>query len=108
VKYSIAPAAADDIDEAVAFYIRGNRSVAVRFIDAVYSAIALLFRNPCLGAPIDSDFRRFPLQRYPFSLIYQVDKKRREIMIYAVMHQGRRPGSWHNRVQESAPLYAAA
>ena len=106
--YYIAPEAVDDIDAAVSFYLRVSRSVAVRFVDAVYSAIELLLRNPYLGAAIGATFRSFSLQRYPFSLIYQVDRKHRKIMIYAVAHQSRRPGYWCDRVQEESASYAVA
>ncbi len=55
--------------------------------------------NPYSGAPYEAETRRKLLQRFPYSLIYLVEKNGNHILIVAVMHQRRKPGYWHERQQ---------
>lgn len=55
----------------------------------------LLLRTPLIGESLGRSFRRFPLRRFPFALIYRVDGDRLRIM--AVAHRRRRPGYWGER-----------
>jgi hypothetical protein len=40
--------------------------------------------------------RTYLLQRFPFSVVYRVEARR--ILIVAVAHARRRPGSWKSRI----------
>jgi len=55
----------------------------------------LLCDAPSIGEPLDSRFRRFPLRRFPFGLIYFVDGDL--VRIIAVAHRRQRPGYWRGR-----------
>ncbi len=55
----------------------------------------LLVEKPLVGEPVGKSFRRFPLRRFPFALIYRVEDDR--LRILAVAHRRRRPGYWSQR-----------
>lgn len=50
---------------------------------------------PGLGPVWRGTTRRFPLRRFPYSIIYQL--KPDEIRVIALAHQSRRPGYWRGR-----------
>lgn len=55
----------------------------------------LLLEAPLIGEPLGKTFRRFPLRRFPFALIYRIDRDRLRILAFA--HRRRRPGYWRQR-----------
>lgn len=65
------------------------------FLDEAERITQLLCAAPLIGEPIDARYRRFPLRRFPFGLIYRVDGDR--LRIVAVSHRRQRPGYWRGR-----------
>lgn len=47
--------------------------------------------------------RRRLLRRFPYSILYTVDRD--EVVILALAHQKRRPAYWHSRGVEDRPAY---
>jgi len=46
-------------------------------------------------AEIEPDIRRCPLKNFPYSLLYEIEEER--LIIFAVMHQYRKPDYWQER-----------
>jgi plasmid stabilization system protein ParE len=96
VNFTVHPAAADELRETAAFYSeRGDHELGLSFISEFERALDLLSANPELGAVWRGSTRRFPLRRFPYSLVYQV--KAQEFQVIALVHQRRRPGYWKSR-----------
>ena len=96
MNFTVHPAAADELRETAAFYSEsGDQELGLSFISEFERALDLLSDNPELGAAWRGSTRRFPLRRFPYSLIYQV--KAQEFQVIALTHQRRRPGYWKNR-----------
>jgi len=57
--------------------------------------LTLLCGNPHLGAPWRNGRRRFPLRRFPYSLIYYF--RGEELRVIALAHHRRKPGFWSRR-----------
>ncbi len=55
----------------------------------------MLIREPALGAPGPGQTRKFPLRKFPYSLVYRVQGE--VITVIAVAHQSREPGYWAGR-----------
>lgn len=72
-----------------------NTELALAFIAEFERALGVLCSYPRLGAVWRGTTRRFPLRRFPFSIIYQV--KPQEVRIVALAHQRREPGYWRDR-----------
>jgi plasmid stabilization system protein ParE len=93
---SIASEAERELTDTAAYYAReGDRELGLAFIAEVERALDLLCSRPQLGAPWRQDRRRFPLRRFPYSIIYYV--KGDELRVVALAHHRRRPGYWADR-----------
>jgi toxin ParE1/3/4 len=62
----------------------------------VRRVVDLLCDAPDIGAPMDELRRRFPLQRFPFGIIYRVQGD--TLRILAIAHRRQKPGYWRRRV----------
>jgi len=82
--------------EAALFYESRSDGLGKDFLDDVQRAIDRSSDYPYSGEPVDSSLRRTLLHRFPFSLIYAVERE--SIVIIAVAHHGRAPGYWRSRV----------
>ena len=91
------PKAAEDYDEAFAWYSARSRSVAADFEREIGRALRLIRDSPHLGPLFDSSRRRMIVRKFPYSLIYEVVG--RELVIFAVAHGGRRPYYWRRRTR---------
>lgn len=81
---------------AAVFYAEhASRQVAESFLDEFDYAVSLLREYPQLGNPWRGRTRRFPLRRFPYSLVYYETGTR--LRILAVAHQRRKPGYWSGR-----------
>lgn len=95
--YRFLSPAEEEMTEAAVFYESSSGGLGTDFLDDVQIAIDRLSEYPRLGEPIDFNFRRTLLHRFPFSLIYAVE--RTGIVIVAVAHHGREPDYWRSRVK---------
>ena len=53
-----------------------------------------LLANPTFYTTLDKGFRRIPLKRFPYIVIYEL--LGREIIVYAVFHTSRNPENRYN------------
>ena len=84
-----------DLDECASFYESKSVGLGSDFIDEVEHLIERLLRFPSIAPIYVDDFRSAQLPRFPFNLIYRIE--RQEIVIVAIAHQSRRPGYWRGR-----------
>lgn len=85
-----------ELVEGAAYYAReANREIAGAFISELDRSAKLLGEHPKLGSTWRGRFRRLPLRRFPYSIIYYLSES--EVRILAVAHQRRRPGFWKGR-----------
>ena len=89
------PAAAEELTAAVYYYETVEAGLGTDLNTEVRRLTNLLCSTPRLGERLDSRHRRFPLQRFPFGLVYRVDGER--LRVIAVAHRRRRPGYWRLR-----------
>lgn len=88
--YSLHPAAEQDIADALDFYTRkAGLTVAGRFLDEFERVAQLLVEHPGSGTPMAKGRRTFPMQIFPYSVIYQTLGSKVRILV--VRHQHRRP-----------------
>jgi len=71
-----------------------NTDLGLAFIVEFERALELLCAYPRLGAPW-RNMRRFPLRRFPYSIIYYVTGE--ELRVIALAHHRRKPGYWIGR-----------
>jgi len=69
--------------------------LGAELLDEVERVVALLCEFPQLGIALDERRRRFPLQRFPFGIVFSVEGD--TLRVLAVAHRRRRPGYWRGR-----------
>jgi hypothetical protein len=84
-----------EIRQAAEFYEDCRKGLGQEFLDAVDLAFDQIQRHPRTWRILKGRFRRYLLQRFPYGLIYAVD--RQTIFVAAVMHLKRKPGYWVSR-----------
>ena len=84
-------AAVREILEAAQRYEEQASGLGEQFVNEVEGCAVLLLDLPEIGRRV-GQFRRFPLRKFPFALIYEVQDD--DLIIAAVSHHRRRPGYW--------------
>ena len=90
MSYELHPGAEQDIADAIDFYAeRAGMVVAQRFLVEFERVANLLVSHPGFGTPALNGRRVFPLQVFPYSVVYQAVNN--GIQILVVRHQHRKP-----------------
>ena len=90
------PLAAEELVDAAVFYAKqATVELAEDFIAEFQRSIALLEAHPRLGSVWRGRFRRLPLRRFPYSIIYCLAGE--HLRVVALAHYKRRPGYWRAR-----------
>ena len=82
--------------EAALFYEAAISGPGDDFLDDIQHAIDSVRDRPALGTLIDYGFRRALIRRFPFSIVYAIE--RGKIVVVAVAHHRRSPDYWVERV----------
>lgn len=85
-----------ELDNAVDWYNGQATELGLEFLDAVDRAVRRTVSFPMSCPEIESGVRRCLLVRFPYGLIYGVD--RNTIVILAVAHLHRTPRYWVDRM----------
>ena len=87
-----------EVDNAVSWYQEQTEDQSLNFLNELDRAVQVIKAFPHLAAEIEPDIRRFVLHRFPYSLIYGIEKD--AIVVIAVAHDHREPGYWSDRVSD--------
>ncbi len=86
------PRALQDIAEAVDWYLARSPLAAARFLSELETALDRVRRTPKLYAEARNAVRRCLVRGFPFAILYE--QRADEIVVVAVAHTAREPGSW--------------
>ncbi len=93
---SVSPEADQELTEGAVYYAsEGNVEVALAFIAEYERVLELLSTHPELGTLWRNGRRRFPVRKFPYSIIYYV--RGEEMRVIALAHHRRKPGYWAAR-----------
>lgn len=100
MRLELTPDAQREIDEAIAWYEARQLETGEEFYQAVMDALSAIEPDPqrfppSEYAPSDRDIRQALVQRFPYSIIYEI--KPDAAYVVAVAHGSRRPGYWSSR-----------
>jgi plasmid stabilization system protein ParE len=85
---SISPEAERELIDVVIFYAeQESAELGLAFIVEFERALEVLRENPNLGAPWRDMTRRFPLRRFPYSVLFVIEGT--ELRVMALVHQRR-------------------
>ncbi len=94
--YRLLSEAKDELEAGVSFYDSEHPGLGYDFTLEVRRLCRLIAEAPTAGLGVRADVRRRILRRFPYSILYTVDKD--EVLIISIAHQSRRPGYWNRRV----------
>ena len=73
-------------------YETASEGLGIEFLDEFDRAMDLVISMPEAWLPVDKNYRRYLLRRFPSALIYRVDDS--VVIVTSVFHQHRQPNSW--------------
>jgi plasmid stabilization system protein ParE len=89
------PGAEQEANNARSWYAERSASAADAFLSELDAAMFAISEAPLRWPRIYGRYRRFPMHKFPFSVVYAVRRDFVEVM--AVAHYRRKPGYWHDR-----------
>lgn len=96
MKASVGAEADQELSDAVLRYARdGGADLGLAFAAEFERAVTLLCEHPKLAPVWRNGRRRFPMRRFPYSIIYYLGDG--ELRVVAIAHHRRRPGYWSGR-----------
>ena len=96
MNYSFHPEAEEEFISAIMYYEDRQKRLGEEFAREVYKAVKEIIIHPRMWPWFDENIRRRILNRFPYSILYSVDRD--EICILAVMHLHRNPDYWKSRL----------
>lgn len=93
MSYSISyqPRALREYEDAVTWYRKRSEKAAKNFIAAVEKRLAVLRTEPERYRKTYREFRAVSLLKYPYSVIYLVEEKKKMVVISSFFHNKRNP-----------------
>lgn len=91
------PEALKEAEIAQEWYADRSIVAAYAFVSELTTAVALIKEAPRMWPEFSSGTQRYPLPRFPFSLIYRIQADSL-VEVIAVMHQKKKPGYWSKRL----------
>ena len=89
--------AKDEMADAAEYYEWQTKGLGFDFLGEVEQTTKRIQEFPESGKCIKVNTRRRLLKRFPFGIIYRLEKER--IVVVAVMHLHRRPNYWMKRLK---------
>jgi toxin ParE1/3/4 len=89
------PEAEREFVEAIEYYEECSPGLGEDFSLEVYSAVQNILSYSNAWPVLEDDVRRCLISRFPFGVLYSIEKDR--VYILAIMHLHRQPDCWKNR-----------
>lgn len=95
------PEASAELEDAAAWYESRRTGLGLEFVEAVDVALEQIARWPhigrrVIGVPNDIPARQFPLNRFPYHIVYF--EWHEVLRLLAFAHDSRKPGYWFSRI----------
>ncbi len=86
---SYAPRAFADLEKLRDFLAESDPHAAVRTIDLIVDAVAILEQHPLMGRPAEADLRELVISRGKsgYLALYRYDGERDRVLVLAIRHQ---------------------
>src|SRR6185295_16873816 len=89
-------AAQAEFDQGITYYEEQNSGLGFDFAEEVEQAIERIKHYPKAWSPLSLRLRRCVVNRFPYSVIYEIRSE--IIIVVAIQHHHQRPESWSSRV----------
>ena len=96
MKIDFLDAAKSEFEDAVDYYDEQRFGLGLEFEEELEQALERIDHYPEAWSPLSSRVRRCVLNRFPYSVIYEIRSE--IIIIVAIQHHHKEPESWRSRV----------
>lgn len=101
MSFTVSPAAVADVIATIAAYDRKPGRYGAAFESEVDAAFVRIAASPRLHSPVedgipDREIREYFIERFKQRVIYLITGE--DVLVVAVVHASRRPGSWQRRL----------
>ena len=91
------PLAEDELVAGAVYYAKqSSKELGEDFVTEFERSVNLLRAHPKIGATWRGKYRRLPIRRFPYSIVYYLSRD--TLRIVALAHQRQRPSYWRGRV----------
>jgi toxin ParE1/3/4 len=87
--------AEDELDDAAEWYNQRRPGLGEVLRRRVQEALDRIAEMPAMHEVVREDVRRAPVDQFPYSIIYRVERNR--VVVIAVFHTSRDPAGWMDR-----------
>ena len=91
------PEVTNDIKGSYLWYEDKLQGLGTRFLNELEDGYTAIQNFPDTWANFQYGFKRYILNKFPFSILYKVIEEK--IVILAIMHNSRKPNYWINRLK---------
>jgi plasmid stabilization system protein ParE len=88
--------AREEYNDTIEYYEIEIKGLGRRFKDEIKRALRNITKFPSCGTIEDGDIRRYILHKFPFKILYSIEKN--YIYIIAIAHMHREPNYWIHRI----------
>src|SRR6266700_5975762 len=89
--------AEEDLEAAFNYYEVRRSGLGGELVDEFRRAVSQILEFPGAWQALDETYRRCRLHRFPYGVVYGVDRPAGKVIIVAVAHLSRGPGWWWTR-----------
>jgi len=89
----------EDIQGSYRWYEEKLSSLGNSFLNEIENGLTTIKNFPDMWANFENGFKRYILNKFPFSIIYKYNKG--TIFVVAIMHNSRKPNYWKTRKTDS-------
>ena len=87
-----------DVRSGRAWYEGKSRGLGDEFLRVFYASCQELTRNPCMYPPINRDFHRCLLRRFPYAIYFTIEQD--IVVIFGLLHCARDPRRLHEVLRD--------
>ena len=87
-----------EVRQIIAYYNQQRNGLGLEFAGELKHALQRIRNYPMAWASLSSRVRRCLINRFPYSVIYEV--RRGLVIVAAIQHHSKEPNSWRNRIDD--------
>jgi len=97
-QYILHKAAQQDYEEAVQWYMERSEQAASGFVSVIDSALQLVCNFPDRWRNEYKHFYELGVKKYPYTIIYSIEKAKQLIIVSAIYHHKRNPKKKYRKI----------
>ena len=90
-QYSFLPEAQQEYEQSLIWYLERSTKAAENFVLGVNQTLELICKHPLRWRNFYKNYYELSVRKYPFSIIYSIEKEKSLIIITAIFHHKRNP-----------------